>query len=463
MSEERGAELFRALHASIDAVTNLNLRDLEAEAKASSSSSAKEGTSSKTSAKGKAKDSSPNWTEVPYNPVPITPLSTRPHFSQVVGSSSESSIVPPSRVVLEATSLVSYPALNPATIAAWAAMSDQTEGQNQGGQRNGQGGPQDDGGGGIGDGQGGGGQPPLVYHNAAQFLAAWNATPSDQANDNLEQEAISWSPAQDVQFAAMLKINLRMQALVVRLNTKVKQAQGQVAAANQIARQTQAAAQVAANVDRFRPAAPPKYGDKKKGEHVGHWIPVIEDYLRTALDADYIRLAFSYLEGGPRALWTNVYEASKRANGGAEPPNPRQFFRQTLEANYGLHDLDQKYWDTWNSLRMGPSQSVTEYYIDFQQALTDLAGHVTDEQVRIENYRAGLQHDLRQLCRTSLTGAKWARLQNLMQFATLLWPMVQERIAKSKNPSKRRPRSEGRERLQAVQEPRAQGAPASPS
>ena len=56
MSEERGAELFRALHAIIDAVTNLNLRDLEAEAKASSSSSAEEGTSAKVSAKGKAKD-----------------------------------------------------------------------------------------------------------------------------------------------------------------------------------------------------------------------------------------------------------------------------------------------------------------------------------------------------------------------------------------------------------------------
>jgi hypothetical protein len=29
---------------------------------------------------------------------------------------------------------------------------------------------------------------------------------------------------------------------------------------------------------------------------------------------------------------------------------------------------------------MGPTQSVTEYNVDFQQALTDLAGHVTDEQ-----------------------------------------------------------------------------------
>jgi hypothetical protein len=73
MPEERGAELFRALHAIIAAVTNLNLRDLEAEAKASSSLTAEQGTSSKTSAKGKAKDPYPNWTEVPYNPVPITP------------------------------------------------------------------------------------------------------------------------------------------------------------------------------------------------------------------------------------------------------------------------------------------------------------------------------------------------------------------------------------------------------
>jgi hypothetical protein len=76
MAEERGAELFRALHAIINAVTNSNLRDLEAEAKASSSSSAEESTSSKASAKGKVKDSNPNWTEVSYNPVPITPLST---------------------------------------------------------------------------------------------------------------------------------------------------------------------------------------------------------------------------------------------------------------------------------------------------------------------------------------------------------------------------------------------------
>jgi hypothetical protein len=147
-------------------------------------------------------------------------------------------------------------------------MSDQAGDQNQGGQRDGQGGPQGDGGGGIGDGQGGGGQPPLAYQNAAQFLAAWNAAPSDQAKDILEQQAVCWSPSQDVQFAAMLKINLRMQALVVQLNTKVNQTQGQVAAANTLARHAQAAAHSAANMDRFRPAAPPKYRNKKKGEHI---------------------------------------------------------------------------------------------------------------------------------------------------------------------------------------------------
>jgi hypothetical protein len=36
MSKERGEELFRALHSLLDAVTNLNLQDVEAEAKAAS-------------------------------------------------------------------------------------------------------------------------------------------------------------------------------------------------------------------------------------------------------------------------------------------------------------------------------------------------------------------------------------------------------------------------------------------
>jgi hypothetical protein len=103
--------------------------------------------------------------------------------------------------------------------------------------------------------------------------------PSDEARDNLEHEAITRSPAQDVQFAAMVKVNLRLQATVGQLVNQVNVAQGQVAALNATAQQAQAEAKAAGSVDRFRHAAPPKYGAKKKCEHVGHWIPVIEDSL----------------------------------------------------------------------------------------------------------------------------------------------------------------------------------------
>jgi hypothetical protein len=58
-------------------------------------------------------------------------------------------------------------------------------------------------------------------------------------NDNLEQEAVSRSPAQDVQFAAILKINLRSECSgvgSVEYQSELNQAQGQVAAANALAR-----------------------------------------------------------------------------------------------------------------------------------------------------------------------------------------------------------------------------------
>jgi hypothetical protein len=117
-----------------------------------------------------------------------------------------------------------------------AGVGQNVQGGGQGGPQGPQG-PQDGGGqGGGGDGQDGGGQPPLPYNNAAGFLAAWNSAPSDQARNNLEQEAINCSSAQDVQFAAMLKINLRLQATVGQLTNRVAQAQGQVVAANVLAR-----------------------------------------------------------------------------------------------------------------------------------------------------------------------------------------------------------------------------------
>jgi hypothetical protein len=123
----------------------------------------------------------------------------------------------------------------------------------------------------------------------------------------------------------MVKINLRLQATVGTSTGQVGAAQAAAAAADQAAANAQAVATAAGNADRFRPAAPPKYGNKKKDADVKQWIPIIEDYLRTAPNADYIQLASFYLEGGPRSMWTSVYEAWKAANGGAEAPNPRQF------------------------------------------------------------------------------------------------------------------------------------------
>ena len=44
-------------------------------------------------------------------------------------------------------------------------------------------------------------------------------------------------------------------------------------------------------------------------------------------------------------LWQSRYEAyrpGRAALPDPEPPIPRQFFRQTLEANYGLADQEQK-------------------------------------------------------------------------------------------------------------------------
>jgi hypothetical protein len=190
--------------------------------------------------------------------------------------------------------------------------------------------------------------PPLAYASGAQFNAQWDACVTDQTRAALEQEAISRSLIQDLQFAAMVKINLRLQ-------TTVGQLAGQVQAVT-------AAAQAAGNVDRFRYTCGASQVREQETERA---CEVVEAYLRTAPDADHIRLASSYLEGGPRFLWTIVYEAYKAAHGGAEPPNPRQFFREPPEANYGLQDLDQKFWDTWNNLKQGPSQDIAEYNVEF--------------------------------------------------------------------------------------------------
>ena len=99
---------------------------------------------------------------------------------------------------------------------------------------------------------------------------------------------------------------------------------------------------------------------------------------------------------------------------------------------YGIRDPAQSYWTTWGKLHQGPGQSVDEYNVAFEQAMTDLGPQLTDEQVKIEKYKEGLHANLREVCRTNAAGQRWATLQELMDFATNKWPTVESQIAKAK-------------------------------
>jgi hypothetical protein len=152
MSKERKEELFCALNTILDAVTALNLRDLEAEAAAAVAADQGETLTQGASAssKGKAKVANPDWEDIPFNPVPITLLSARPRFFQVVGSSSESPVVPPSPILVAACAMAN----------AGQAGGAQPVGGNP--------------------------PPPLAYASGAQFNTLWNAAVTDQARAALE-------------------------------------------------------------------------------------------------------------------------------------------------------------------------------------------------------------------------------------------------------------------------------------
>jgi hypothetical protein len=81
MSKEKGEELFGAFNVILNAVSSLNLRDLEAEAKADRGESSSKAAAE--SSKGKDKVAEPDWEDIPFNPVAITPLSSRPRFHYI--------------------------------------------------------------------------------------------------------------------------------------------------------------------------------------------------------------------------------------------------------------------------------------------------------------------------------------------------------------------------------------------
>jgi hypothetical protein len=235
-TKEKGEELFCALNVILDAVSSLNLRDLEAEAKADRGESSSKAAAD--SSRGKDKDAEPDWEDIPFNPVPITPFSSKPRFTQIVGS------------FLEAMA-------SPCMGATVFRPSGGRDGRGRGGPPGGppggpSGGPpggpgrspspsrshspsgshhSDGDGGGLGSGLGGAQQHPLAYNTAAQVLNMWNNCATDVARQNLEQQAISRSPVVKVQMAAMVKSNVRLQATVGALTGQVGAAQAAAAAA----------------------------------------------------------------------------------------------------------------------------------------------------------------------------------------------------------------------------------------
>ena len=340
-----------------------------------------------------------------WESVPDLPSETAPSYNQVVGSSSQAVYVTLVRKTVREQSVDS-------------AQSEVTMS-------------------GVGGAAAGARGPPAapappVARNyatctAAQFEACWAALPTDGARVNAETAALL-AGNQAVAVAVLIHRDERNTARVARLNNQFNQANNQIAAAN---------ANVAA-----RASAPSKFENKESGPDIRQWIPIIEDYLVDTPNDQYLRIASSYFNGKPRSYWMSQWEAWQAENPGAIPENvannggfvgtARDFFRETMVRGYGLRTSIQSYWDTWNKLSQG-TKSVDEYNVEFQQAMVNLREEITDEAVKIERYRSGLQTDLKEMCRTSPTGQRWATLNDLTQYATLVWPTVEARLAKRKS------------------------------
>ena len=339
---------------------------------------------------------SEDWESVPV--LPSESVSLAPSYSQVVGSSSQKVFVTPVKRTAREQSVES--AESAVTMAAPPVPPAPPP-------------------------------PPPVAPNFAnctgpQFEAYWQALGTDPERIAAETLALTFQNA-PVTLVVLTHQNERNQARIANLNNALGRAQNQIAAANANA--------VA------RAAAPSKFENKESGPDIRQWLPMIEEYLNATPNAEYLRIASSYLNGKPRSFWMSTWEAWQAANPGAYPgsanPGPfvgnaRAFFRETMIRGYGLRTPIQSYWDTWNKLSQG-SKSVDEYNVEFNQAMVNLREEITDEAVKIEKYRSGLQADIREMCRTAPNGQRWATLNDIGEYATLMWPIVAERLAKRKS------------------------------
>jgi len=265
-------------------------------------------------------------------------------------------------------------------------------------------------------------------NTVAAYLAAWNAAPDEATQINLEADAMQHGIT-TVKFEAVNQRDTRNQNRIQQLAAALNTANAAITIANANAAAAQAVA-TAATHNVFKPANPPRFENKDKDMDVRRWLAVVEDYARDCPADQYLRIASSFLAGKPRSYYQSKYDEHKAGHGDAEPPNPQQFFRETMINGYGLADQTQTYWDTWHNLRQLPNMDVNDYNIAFQQALTDLGDQIQGEQVKIEKYRLGLQSDLREMVRTSPQGTRWTELRPLIEYCTVMWPIVQARIAK---------------------------------
>ena len=270
--------------------------------------------------------------------------------------------------------------------------------------------------------------PNFAAMTVAQFDQYYNGLQTDPARIAAETQALTHG-SDAIRISVLLKRDNRNHADLQAMQGQLQQAQNTAAQAQQQAAAAAAAqAQaVAAAAGQVKASPPSKWENKASNPPILEWFDQIEEYLRNTPNAEYLRLASSYLNGKPRSYWSSQYAVYQRANPGVYPQNARQFFRDTMTRGYGLRTPIQSYWDTWNNLKQG-STSVDEYNVAFEQAATNLAAEITDEQIKIEKYRSGLQVDLKELCRTSPDGTRWNALRALMQYATLQWPMIEERL-----------------------------------
>ena len=146
--------------------------------------------------------------------------------------------------------------------------------------------------------------PNFATCTGQQFETYWQSLGTEAEQIAAETLALQAGNA-PVSLVCLTHRDQRNTANVTRLDNALGQAQRDLAAAT---------ANVAA-----RASAPSKFENKESGPDIRQWLPIIEEYLTDTPNAQYLRLASSYLSGKPRSYWVSQWEAWQAAHPGAYP------------------------------------------------------------------------------------------------------------------------------------------------